>query len=97
RTMPRAVLRGERQIMVFGRKLLACVECHAQRRGVRLQEHVGHDHLVSQVRTLSLMTWVLVRTDIVPGPAVKAAVLDVRHVVRREMITEFISLIDGGP
>ena len=42
-------------------------------------------------------TRVTVRTDVVPGPAVKAVFLDGRHVVRDEVVAEIVTFIDGAP
>lgn len=45
----------------------------------------------------ALVTWVLVRPDIVPRPAVEASLLDVGNVVRNQVVAEPVPLVDGGP
>ncbi len=46
---------------------------------------------------LSLEPWILMIAHVVPRPAVKSALLDVRDVVRNEIVPEIVALIDGTP
>ena len=64
---------------------------------MRLQEHVGDDHLVLQLGVLSLVPRVLVRAEVVPGPAVEAALLDARDVVGHEVVAQPVALVHRGP
>ena len=59
--VPRAVLGGEDVALVLGGELVAGVEGHVERGRVRLEEHVGDDHLVLQLGVLALVAGVLVR------------------------------------
>ena len=79
------------------RELLAGVEGHAERRRVRLDEHVGHDHLVLQLGVLALVARVLVGAEVIPGPAVEAAFLDVGDVVGHQVVAQRVALVDRGP
>src|SRR6516164_4469240 len=64
---------------------------------MRLDQHVGHHDLALEVRPLTLVARILVRADIVPGPAVEAAVAHPRDVVRRQVVTERIALVGRAP
>ena len=76
---------------------LAGVERHVERGRVRLDEHVGHDHLVLQLGVLALVPRVLVGADVIPGPAVEAAFLDVGDVVGHQVVAQPVALVDRGP
>src|SRR5208337_2949431 len=58
-TVPRAMLGGKRVEPVLLRELAAVIEGQVERRRVRLNKHVGNNHLVLELGVLSL----------VPGPA----------------------------
>ncbi len=75
----RAVQRDKRVAAVLGREGIAIVERRAQRGGVRLDQHLGHAHLTLEIGTLALQSGIFVVADVVPGPAVKPAVLQARH------------------
>src|SRR5438105_4669593 len=40
---------------------------------------------------------VLVRADVVPGPAIEATLLNVGDVIRREIVTDCITLVNRSP
>src|SRR3989442_16041848 len=46
---------------------------------------------------LALVARILVSSNVVPGPTVEASVLNVGNVIGREIIAEFVALINGGP
>src|SRR2546426_8867440 len=46
---------------------------------------------------LALVARILVSSNVVPGPTVEASVLNVGNVIGREIVAEFIALINGGP
>src|SRR5262249_40909022 len=91
------MLGGKDGALVFGRKLAALIEHHLQRGVVRLNKHVGHDHLILQLRVLAVMAWILISTYVVPGPAVESAFLDIRDLLRREVMSQSILLVDRSP
>src|SRR5689334_13041187 len=64
---------------------------------MRLDQDVRYDDFVFQFRVLAPVTRVLVSADVIPGPAVKAALLDVGDVIGRQIIPEFVTLVDRGP
>ena len=64
---------------------------------MRLQQHVGDDHRVLQVGVLALVPRILIAADVVPGPAVEAALLDVRDVVGDQVVAQLVALVDRRP
>src|SRR5207248_8735420 len=64
---------------------------------MRLHQDVGNDDLVLQLRVLSFMTRVLMAADVIPGPAVEASILDVRDVLRRKIVADVVTFVDGTP
>src|SRR5207245_1600008 len=46
---------------------------------------------------LALVARILVSSNVVPGPTVEASVLNVGNVIGREIVAEFIALINVGP
>src|SRR6185295_18870593 len=77
-SVPGAVLRGKCVVRVLLRELVAVIERQSKRGHVRLQEDIGDNHLLLQFGTLSLMSRVLIRAEVIPGPAVKTTLLDLR-------------------
>src|SRR5438045_4816510 len=63
---------------------------------VGLEEDVRDRDPVPQVRPLALVPRVLVAADIVPGPAVEGALLDVGGVVRDEVVAQAVALRSEG-
>src|SRR5208282_5185923 len=64
---------------------------------MRLQEHIGDEHFVLQLRMVTHVARVLVRSDVKPRPTVESALRDSRDVIGREVIAELIALVDGCP
>ena len=95
--VPRAVLGREGVVVVLGREFVAVVEREVERGHVRLQEHVGDDHLVFQFGMLAGVARVLMRAEVVPRPAIEAAFGDVRDVVGHQVVAQFIPFVDRGP
>ena len=73
------------------------VEGHFERGVVRLQQDIGDDDLVFELGVLAFVAGVLMGADVLPGPAVEAAVLDVGDVVGNEVVAEGVALVDGTP
>src|SRR5258708_18386602 len=61
------------------------------------RSYVGRDDFVLQFRMLALMFRVPVSAHIEPWPAVEPAIFDVRDVVRRQVVSEFVPLIHRAP
>src|SRR5580704_11636771 len=95
--IPRAVLGSENVAAVFGRELRGVIKRHAERRRVGLDQHVGNGDLVFQVRPLAGMTRILMRADIVPGPAVKRALAHAGDVIGRHVVAEAVALVGRAP
>ena len=64
---------------------------------MRLQQHVGDDGRVLQLGMLAPVARILVAADVVPGPAVEAALLDVRDVVGDQVVAQLVALVDRRP
>src|SRR5581483_1593980 len=94
--VPGAVQRDEGIVAILFWKLLAGVEDHTQRRDMRLQQDIRHDHPRFQLR-LCRHSRVVMRADIVVGPAVESALLYRGHVVRHKVIAKAVALVAGRP
>src|SRR5260370_16133324 len=97
RAVPGTVLRCENLALVFGRELIAFVEGDFQRRIVWLQEHVGNNDFIFELGMLAFVARVLVAAGVIPGPSVKAAILNVSYVIRRDVVAERVALVGGTP
>src|SRR4029078_12018936 len=97
RPVPRPVLGGEDVAVVLGGELLAVVEQHLQRGAVRLQQHVGNDGRRLQLGVLARVPRIGIAADVVPGPAVKPALLDWGDVVGDQVVAQLVALVDGHP
>lgn len=95
--IPGAVLGDEGTAGKALRQELALVECKAERCGVRAERVIRDDGLRYEVRPLRLGPRIEVLPEIAVRPTVKSAILDRRHVVRDEVATEEITLIDRRP
>src|SRR6516225_6690597 len=95
--VPRAMLGGENVAFVFNGKRGTLVHGHFKRCIVWLKEHVGNKHLVFQFRMLPGVSWILVRTDVPPRPAIETALFDVCDVVRHQVIPQAVSFIHRAP
>src|SRR5512146_1961963 len=62
-----------------------------------LDEDVGGQHLRAEVGMLVAEARILVLADVVPGPAVEAAIFYMGDVVGNEIVAEAVALVDGGP
>src|SRR5207253_2040855 len=58
--------------------------------------HIALDGLGNQVGLLSLAPRVFVGPGVGIGPAVEAALLDVREVIGDQVVPEFVALLHGG-
>ena len=97
RFVPRPVLGGEDVSVILAGKLSALIKSHFERGIVRLKQHVRHLNFIFQLGVLAQVTRVLVAADVVPGPAIKAALLDVRDVIGRKVVAKLVTLVDGRP
>ncbi|MDB5594232.1 MAG: hypothetical protein JWM36_1193 [Hyphomicrobiales bacterium] len=75
-------------------EIIASVEGEAKRCDLRTQRIVGHDSLRNRVRTLWMHTNVNMAAVIASGPPIETAVFHERHVIRHQIVTEFIALVD---
>ena len=91
------MLGGKGAAAEFGAKLLAGIERHAERGRVRLQQHVGHDDLVLEVGPRALVARILVRADVIPGPAVETALAHPGDVIGRQVVAETVALVGRAP
>src|ERR1017187_4549347 len=86
------MLGGETVALVLRRKLRALVKHHLQRSKVRVHQDIGSDDLGLQFGVLAGMPRILLAAaraaEVVPGPAVKSAFLNVGHVVGNQVRSE---------
>jgi hypothetical protein len=75
RAIPRSVLGREQVAAILGRELRAGIERDSQRRAVRLDQNIRHDHLALLVGMRAIQTRVGVSAHIEVRPAVEAAFL----------------------
>jgi hypothetical protein len=64
---------------------------------VRLKENVRDSHFTSKVGTLAGMARILMRAEVVPGPAVQRPRAHARRVIRNEVITQSVALVGRAP
>src|SRR5881396_2891692 len=64
---------------------------------MRLHEHIGHDDLVGKLRMFPFVAWIGMVADVKPGPAIKAAGVHTANIIRRQIITELVSLVCAHP
>src|SRR3954462_9698991 len=64
---------------------------------MRMEDHIWGDDFILQLRMLALVAWVLMAAHVPPRPAVKPAVLHVGYVVRDQIVSQSVPLVDGTP
>ena len=62
-----------------------------------LEQHIGRQDMTLEIGTLPFQSGIFVIADVVPGPAVEAAVLKSRHEIRNQVGTEMVALVDDAP
>ena len=60
---------------------------------MRLQQHIRHNHFVFQFRMLPFVARILIRPDVIPGPAIKSAVLHARDVIGHQIVSEIVTFV----
>src|SRR5690242_14836640 len=73
------------------------IERHTECSGMCAEQHIGHGHFVAQIRALAGMSRIFVSAEVVPGPAIEAALFDPADVVRNEIIAKTIAFIRRTP
>src|SRR6476620_5525909 len=91
------MLRRERVAFVLRRELRSVIKKHLQRSEMRLQKHIRRNHFVLQLWMFSFVSGVLMRAHVIPRPAVEAALLHMRDVVRNKVVTQRIAFVGGAP
>src|SRR5262249_58633820 len=84
--VPRAMLGRKDVTTKFSRKLLPFIERELERGIVRFEQHVRGQQPGPKLWMLILVARINVSTHVIPGPAIKAAVLHVCDVVRRQVV-----------
>ena len=64
---------------------------------MRLQQDVRHDHFTLQFRMFSLLPRILMAADVEPRPAVKSALLNMRDVIRHQVVAQPVALVHRCP
>ncbi len=98
--VPGSVQRHEGVALVVARKCRdagAGVEGHAERRRVRLDQHIRDGDVANEVGAFALVPRVLVVADIVPRPAVEFSLLHPGDVVGGKIVAEAVALVGGTP
>src|ERR1700690_2989893 len=78
-------------------KLGSFVEGDAKRSGMRLNQDVGNGNLARQFRMRAGMARVLMIAEVVPRPAVKTVVFNMRDVIGGNVVAQFITLVHASP
>src|SRR5437879_10775037 len=97
RAVPRPMFGGEDVAAIFRGKLTALIKGDLQRRIVRLQQHIGHDGDAGQLRMLARVAGILVGTQVPPGPSIEPSSLNVRDVVRHQVVAQPVAFVYGAP
>ena len=89
--------RHESAALILRRKLFAGIKQKVEDRHVRLQKNIAGDGLGHQVRPLAFVSRFFVRSGIRVGPSVKRALLNVREIVRHQIVSQGIPFLNGRP
>src|ERR1700716_357490 len=95
--VPGTVKRDESAAPIFRREGGAIVKGDLKRSGVGLHQHIGESDLVLEIRTRTLVTGILVCSDVVPRPAVECALLDCGGIFEGRVVAELVALVDDAP
>src|ERR1700686_3932555 len=79
------------------REVVGVIEGGLKGRGGRLRQHIRKAGLVLEVGACALVAGILVSPDVVPGPAVECALLDLGGVFERGVVAELVTLVDDAP
>src|SRR5690606_33564264 len=82
---------------VVGRKAVAFIEGNAQRRRMRLQEHIRNRHLSGKIGPGALMARVLVGANVIPWPTVECPIRYSCGVLERNVVPKTVTLVDDAP
>src|SRR3984885_10226198 len=91
------MLGGENVAAIFGRELIAAIECQFKRCVVRMEDDIGRYDFILELGMLSCVARILVFAYVPPGPAVKTAVFYSGNVVGDEVVAQPIAFIDRAP
>src|ERR1700722_5483355 len=97
RLVPRSMLGRKNISVILVGKLIALIKRNFQRRIMRLQQHIGNNRPILQLRMLALVPRILMRPHIPPRPAIKSPIFNVRDVVRYQVVAQRIALVDRAP
>src|SRR5690242_7884037 len=64
---------------------------------MRLDQHVGDNHFVSELGMSAFMPRVRMVTSVEPWPAIKSARLHSADVIGRQIVAEFVPLVSAHP
>src|SRR5881397_3144712 len=78
-------------------KLRSRIERKTHGRGMRWNQNIRYDRARDQIGPLALMFGIVVASDIRIRPAVESAVFDGGNIVRNQIVTERVPLVDRGP
>src|SRR5690606_19775994 len=95
--VPTAVHAHERAVRVSGREALGADESQPQRGDVRAERIIGLDRRPDQLRLLGADAWIDVLAPIAVRPTIEAAVANRGYVVRNELRTDLVALVDRRP
>src|SRR6267142_2043843 len=64
---------------------------------MRLDKHVRDNDLIPKFGMFTLVCRILIRPNVIPGPAIKAAIFYTRNVIWDKIVAKAIAFIDRGP
>src|SRR5437867_6111043 len=64
---------------------------------MRLQEHVGHDYLASELRMFPFVARIGMVANVKPWPAIESAGPDTADVIRRQIVADLVPLVRAHP
>ena len=96
-SVPRTVERGENVAFIFGWKLIAGVKTQIERGRVSLHKHIGDDDFVSELRMFPFVARIDMVANVKPGPAIKTTGPHAADVIRRQILTDFVTLVRAHP
>src|SRR6476620_8570595 len=82
---------------IRGWKLFAYVELPIDHGRVSSQRNVRLNGLCDQIRSLSFVARILIRSEIGVRPPIEAALLNVRKIIRGDILPQSITLLHRSP
>src|SRR5262245_19925730 len=89
--------RDECITFVFRWEIVALVEGYLQWGGVSLQKNIGHRNLILKVWSSTVMSRILISTDVEPWPSIKCPLLHLSGIFEWYIVADLIAFVHRAP